>query len=155
MIRPPPRSPLFPSTPLFRSRDADSITNLKFSNRSALFNDAAGDFMPRYQGHFRKRGELRPVSIRDVQVGMTNTTSFHLDEHFVRVRQRADDLLDHKSFFEFMQDSGLHGFCFEDKSTPSRTEHAWCKRCLPRMNVKWRWVGSKQLSASGLCWYAL
>src|SRR5438105_4620399 len=71
------------------------------------------------------------------------------------VRQRADDLLDHKSFFEFMQDSGLHGFCFEDKSTPSRTEHARCKRCLPRMNVKWRREGSKPLSARGLRLYAL
>src|SRR5256884_6157989 len=54
-----------------------------------------------------------------------------------------------------MQDSGLHGFCFEDKSTPSRTEHARCKRCLPRMNVKWRREGSKPLSARGLRLYAL
>ena|SRR5437588_7233786 len=96
--------------------NAYSVTDLELSNIGAFFNDAARDFMSRDQWHFRDRKELRPVSIDYMQIRMAEAASLNLNEHLVRFQQRTRDILEHQSFFEFVQNSGLHCLCLEDKN---------------------------------------
>ena len=98
--------------------EGEEILERRTGTKSALggYIDAARDFMSRDQWHFRDRKELRPVSIDYMQIRMAEAASLNLNEHLVRFQQRTRDILEHQSFFEFVQNSGLHCLCLEDKN---------------------------------------
>ena len=83
-------------------RKADTVIVLELMNGAASFNHAAGDFMSEDERQLRNRSELGPISIRYMQIRMTNAASFHLNEDVARLQRRTGNILKRQRFLEFM-----------------------------------------------------
>jgi len=64
--------------------------------------------VPQNQRLLHHAGQLLPVALRHVQVGVANTAGLHADQDFVRRRLRAFYFFERQALFEIVEDSGLH-----------------------------------------------
>ena len=81
-----------PACPLY-PRHADPVSDLDtFSHalhRGAPLHHAAYNLVPQNQGLLYDAGQLLPVAVSHVQIGMTDTANLHLDQDFVYANFRA------------------------------------------------------------------
>lgn len=71
----------------------------------------ASHLVSQNERHFEDGIELRPVSIGEVKIGVTDTTRFDLDKHFTRSGLRVRGAFNRKRPFELVQYRCLHGGC--------------------------------------------
>src|SRR5260370_40824319 len=57
-------------------RNSDSVAQLKIMHCGVFFDHPSGNLVAQDQGFLYNSGELRPISISHVQIGMAYTASF-------------------------------------------------------------------------------
>jgi hypothetical protein len=87
---------------------ADAVANLQIPHRCAFLHHAACDFMTRDQWFLYDSGQLDPIAVRHMHVGVANATRFHLDEDLIRAGNRSCDFFDRQSLLEIVEDGSFH-----------------------------------------------
>src|SRR5215469_3248 len=87
---------------------AGAVTNLQIANGGASPDNAAGDLVAEDEGFLDNGSKLRPISIGQMQIGVTDAAGFDLDENLVGFQFRPRNLLEHQRFPELLQNRGLH-----------------------------------------------
>jgi hypothetical protein len=89
---------------------SNSVAGPHPGDRSALVDDATYDFVSENEGLFDDWGELRPVTVGDVEIGVANSTSFHSHQNLSGGRLRVSCPLNDECLLEFVEYSSLHGW---------------------------------------------
>ena len=98
-------------------RDTHSVIDLQLANGRALLDHAPGNLVAKNERLLDDSGQLHPVRIGNMQIGVAHPAGFYCDEDFTFLGSRPIDFLNGEGLFEFVEDSSLHG---EDSITAGR-----------------------------------
>src|SRR5438876_10756611 len=88
----------------------DPVADGVLDRLGALLNDSADNLVAEDQREFHGFRQLRPVSLRQMQVRMTHTAGFHADQHLIRAWNGHGHLLYLERPLEFPEDRRFHLF---------------------------------------------
>jgi hypothetical protein len=91
-------------------RYSNALADLQILHRRAFFDHNPGNFVAGDQSGLNDFGEVRPVPIDDVHIGMADTAGFYAYQDFASSRLRSADFFYRERLLEFMQDRSLHAF---------------------------------------------
>src|ERR1700722_4919 len=63
-------------------RHADAVSDLRTLHSRTDLNNRTDHFVPKNKRLLDDPSQLRPVAVRDMQVGVTHAANFHLDQNF-------------------------------------------------------------------------
>src|ERR1700722_3950591 len=101
---------------------ADAVADLHIVRSRTHLNNRTDHFVPQDQRLLDDCGQLRPVAIRDVQIGVAHAANFNLDQNFALCGVGKGYILNRKWSLEVAEHSSFHFLSQETTSTKSRME---------------------------------
>jgi hypothetical protein len=88
--------------------NADAFADLEVADALAILGDAAGNLMAEDQGFLCNASKLRPISIRKMQVRVTDSAGLYLDQQIAFAYYRTRNVFERQRLFEFMKYGSSH-----------------------------------------------
>src|SRR6185503_888038 len=105
------------TTSAMQPGDANTVAQFQMCNTGPECNHDSRSFM---SGRKRKRWFYWPVSIRRMQIGVTNSTRKYFHEHLSRPRAGYRNFSNNEGFTKFFNYRGLHRFWYGHDVAPYR-----------------------------------